>query len=92
MLEGMVEVCMVGDRAGKVVVLLVTGEFEQLPVEKSEIFIAPTDQLFDLSQREYPATKEVRRDSLLTAGPAVPACAPAAAVAEEVKRGRFTYL
>jgi hypothetical protein len=36
----MVEVCMVGDRAGKAV-LVVAGEFEQLPVEKSEIFIAP---------------------------------------------------
>jgi hypothetical protein len=37
----MVEVCMVGGRAGKVAVLVVAGEFEQLPVEKSEIFIAP---------------------------------------------------
>jgi hypothetical protein len=39
---------MVDDRAGKVVVLVVAG----VPVEKSEICIAPTDQLFDLSPEE----------------------------------------
>ena len=50
-------------------VLVVAGEFEQLPVEKSEICIAPPDQLFDLPQSEYPATKEVRRDALLTSRP-----------------------
>jgi hypothetical protein len=67
------------------VVLVVAGEFEQLPVEKSEICIAPPDQLFDLPQSEYPATKEVRRDALLTGRQAVPACS-GGAVAEEVKR------
>jgi hypothetical protein len=67
-----------------VVVLVVAGEFEQLPVEKSEICIAPPDQLFDLPQSEYPATKEVRRDALLTGRQA--RLALAVAVAEEAKR------
>jgi hypothetical protein len=72
------------------VVLVVAGEFEQLPVEKSEICIAPPDQLFDLPQSEYPATKEVRRDALLTGRQAVPACSGGRG-SRRGKAGRFTY-
>ena len=65
---------MVGGRAGKVVVLVVAVEFEQLPVEKAKSALHRQINYLTCPQRKHPAAKEVRRDALLTGRPTVPAC------------------